>query len=103
MLTRVFIDNFRSFVDFQFEPGSRQLILGGNGSGKSSFVDALLLLRRFTVECEKNTGETIASQRTRWLSKDRQTFEIDSNLEAKRAAGRIGQQDSSTTTRRRER
>jgi predicted ATPase len=81
MLTRVFIDNFRCFVNFEFKPGSRQLILGGNGSGKSSFMDALLLLRRFAMEGDKAAGQAIAHQRTRWLDRSEQTFEIEANLD----------------------
>jgi AAA15 family ATPase/GTPase len=33
MLKRLYIDNFRSFVNFEYKPGSKQLLLGANGSG----------------------------------------------------------------------
>ncbi|HEV2963758.1 MAG TPA: AAA family ATPase, partial [Candidatus Angelobacter sp.] len=46
MLTRISIDNFRCFVNFEYRPAQKQLILGANGSGKSSLLDALLFLRR---------------------------------------------------------
>jgi predicted ATPase len=36
MLTRLYIDNFRCFVKFEYGPARTQLILGANGSGKSS-------------------------------------------------------------------
>jgi predicted ATPase len=36
MLTRLYIDNFRCFVKFEYRPARTQLILGANGSGKSS-------------------------------------------------------------------
>jgi AAA15 family ATPase/GTPase len=46
MLTRIYIDNFKCFVNFEYKPAQRQLILGSNGAGKSSLLDALLFLRR---------------------------------------------------------
>ncbi len=82
MLTRVFIDNFRCFVNFEFRPGSHQLILGGNGSGKSSLMDVLLLLRRFSVDGDSTAGDAISRQRTRWLDKREQVFELETSLAA---------------------
>ena len=41
MLTRIYIDNFRSFVNFEYKPERKQLLLGPNGSGKSSLLDAI--------------------------------------------------------------
>ena len=36
MLSRVYIDNYRCFVNFDFRPKAKQLVLGINGSGKSA-------------------------------------------------------------------
>jgi AAA15 family ATPase/GTPase len=41
MLKRVYIDNYRCFVNFELSLGQEQLILGLNGSGKSTLLDAL--------------------------------------------------------------
>ncbi|HMC58460.1 MAG TPA: hypothetical protein VKJ01_04645 [Candidatus Solibacter sp.] len=38
MLKRVYIDNYRAFVNFELALGQQQLILGLNGSGKSSLL-----------------------------------------------------------------
>ena len=43
MLTRIYIDNFRCFVNFEYRPERKQLLLGANGSGKSS------LFTRFAI------------------------------------------------------
>jgi predicted ATPase len=42
MLKRLFIDNFPCFVNFEFRPERQQLIVGRNGTRKSSFMDALM-------------------------------------------------------------
>lgn len=46
MLTRVCIDNYRCFSNFEFRPGPFTLILGPNGTGKSSLLDALHCIYR---------------------------------------------------------
>jgi len=38
VLTRLYIGNFRCFVNFEYRPGRKQLILGPNASGKSSAI-----------------------------------------------------------------
>jgi predicted ATPase len=53
MLTRVFIDNYKCFVNFSFTPLAKQLVLGVNGAGKSAFLDPLLAIRDFTRPGEK--------------------------------------------------
>lgn len=49
MLTRIYIDNFRCFTNFEFRPRRKELIFGRNGSGKSSMADVLLGLRIFLM------------------------------------------------------
>ena len=80
MLTRLYIDNFRCLVNFELRPARKQLILGRNGSGKTSFLDALLFLRQFAVEGRSFEHFLILSQRTRWLDRPEQTFEIEAEL-----------------------
>ena len=80
MLTRLYLDNFRCFENFEFKPGPLQVILGANGTGKSSFVDALRFLRRFIVDGVALDDLRPLSQRTRWLRKAKQTFEIEVQL-----------------------
>jgi len=47
VITRIFVDNFRTLVNFEWKPGKLALLLGENGSGKSSVVDALWGIRAF--------------------------------------------------------
>jgi predicted ATPase len=46
MITRIKIDGFKSFKDFEMEFSPLTLIAGANGSGKSNLFDALHLLAR---------------------------------------------------------
>jgi energy-coupling factor transporter ATP-binding protein EcfA2 len=80
MLTRLYIDNFRCFVGFEYRPGRTNLILGRNGSGKSSMLDALSLLPRFVGDGESSQKLFRFSERTRWLAQSGQTFEVEAVL-----------------------
>jgi predicted ATPase len=81
MLTRIYIDNFRCFVNFEYRPAQRQLILGPNGSGKSTLLDALLFLRRVVVLGHDVESRKILSERTLWMDQSNQTFELEIALE----------------------
>jgi len=84
MLTRLYIDNFKCFVDFEYRPKRRQLILGANGSGKSSLLDALSFLRRVAVRGENVYDLSLLLQRTRWQNRTDQTFELEVALGGKK-------------------
>jgi energy-coupling factor transporter ATP-binding protein EcfA2 len=81
MLTRLFIDNFRCFVNFEYKPARRNLILGRNGSGKSSLLDALLGVRQFVITGGLAEDLFPLSQRARWLNQSQQSFEIGASLD----------------------
>ena len=89
MLTRIYIDNFRCFVNFEHRPARKQLILGANGSGKSSFLEALLLLRQVVANGNVLDDFFPLIQRTRWLNQPRQTFELEAELDGGRHAYRL--------------
>ncbi len=82
MLTRVYIDNYRCFDRFQYNPARLQLILGGNGTGKTTLVEVLCKLRAFAVAGDKEADEIFPSGCwTEWLSRPQQTFEIEASIE----------------------
>jgi len=89
MLTRLYIDNFRCFVNFEHRPARRQLILGTNGTGKSSFLDALLFFRQFITGSGLLDDFFILSQRTRWLAQPKLTGELEAELDASRYIYRL--------------
>ena len=45
MITRIYIDNYKCFVNFEYQPGHLQLLMGSNGTGKSAVFDVLETLR----------------------------------------------------------
>jgi energy-coupling factor transporter ATP-binding protein EcfA2 len=78
MLKRIYIDNFRCFVNFEYKPERKQLLLGANGSGKSSLLDAVRFLKRLLKGTE---NPFLASTRTRWLDLPKQILEIEALLD----------------------
>ncbi|HWN66140.1 MAG TPA: AAA family ATPase [Haliangium sp.] len=46
MLTRIHIENYRCFRKFEFKPGRFTLLLGANGTGKSSLFEVLHCIYR---------------------------------------------------------
>ena len=41
MVTRIYVDNFRCLVNFELKLDETNILLGANGSGKTSVLDAL--------------------------------------------------------------
>jgi energy-coupling factor transporter ATP-binding protein EcfA2 len=76
MLTRLEIDNYRCFEGFVWEPARKQLILGANGCGKSSMMDALTNLRRFVAGDAKVDELFPLRERTKWLDRAEQRFSL---------------------------
>src|SRR5580658_7859858 len=86
MLKRLYIDNFRCFVNFEYKPERKQLLLGANGSGKSSLLDAILFIKWFI---EGDESRFTQSTRTRWQDRPVQIFEIEALLDEKRFEYRL--------------
>src|ERR1700753_2145994 len=78
MLTRIYIGNFRSFLNFEYRPQTKQLLLGPNGSGKSSLLDAIRYLKLFV---KGDSNKFTQSTRTRWQDRPLQVIEIEENLD----------------------
>jgi predicted ATPase len=77
VLSRIYIDNYRCFVNFDFRPKAKQLILGTNGSGKSIFLEVLRKLRDFAEVGYKANDIFTADTLTRWQTLPKQTFELE--------------------------
>jgi len=77
MLSRLYIDNYRCFVNFTFKPKAKQLILGINGTGKSALLEALRSLRDLAIIGYRADQIFIPETRTRWQTLPQQTFELE--------------------------
>jgi len=86
MLTRLYIDNFRCFVNFEYKPEQKQLLLGANGSGKSSLLRVIRDLKHFVAGDENPFTQ---STRTRWQDKPLQVFEIEALLDEQKYVYRL--------------
>ena len=86
MLTRVYIDNFRSFLNFEYFPERKQLLLGPNGSGKTSLLEAI---RNVKSLVKGDSNRFTQSTRTRWLDRAAQVVELEAELDGKRFAYRV--------------
>ena len=84
MLKRLYIDNFRCFVNFEYKPERKQLLLGANGSGKSSLLDAIEAVKAFVGArgsvFESSEQRTFQASKTRWLNLPSQIFEIEAEI-----------------------
>lgn len=76
VLKRILADNFRALVNFEFRPSRLCLLLGENGSGKTSVLQVLGCLCDLIV-VGRPTTELFANTRTRWETRDVQRFELD--------------------------
>lgn len=77
MLRRIYVDNFRCFVNFELELERKILLLGMNGSGKTSVFDLLSSLRQFVVEGALLEDVFASGTVTRWQNLPEQTFELE--------------------------
>ncbi len=82
MIKRLYIDNYKSLVNFELPLRELTLLLGPNGVGKTSVLDVMFALRRLL------SGEARVTDRycfptptlTRWQDRDVQVIEVDAVL-----------------------
>lgn len=76
MITRFYVDNYKCLVNFEYKPQPLELIIGANGSGKSTVFEALTALRDFVIGRASVDECFPASTLTRWQNSPFQTFKI---------------------------
>ena len=75
MIKRIYADNFRCLGNFEFRPGQLNLLLGENGSGKTSLFDIIQRIKDLVVGGE--SASSFAYTKTIWDRRDIQSFELD--------------------------
>lgn len=83
MLKRIYVDNFRSLVNFELNLEKVNLFMGGNGSGKSSVFDVLERVRRLVVHGENGSDVLQDETLTRWQSRLAQTIEVEVEIDSR--------------------
>lgn len=77
MLTRLYVDNFRALVNCDLPLGRRTLLMGANGTGKSTFADVLVRVQLLLVAQSKTDDIFTADTLTRWQSVPQQRIELN--------------------------
>ena len=76
MFARCYADNYRCFTSFTLPLGPLSVLLGANGSGKSTVVGLFAKLRDFILGRETSLDLFPARTLTRWDKRIEQTFEL---------------------------
>jgi energy-coupling factor transporter ATP-binding protein EcfA2 len=77
MLTRLYVDNFRTFQNFEWSPGPVALLIGRNGTGKTALFEVLHLVRGLVCEELQLPAVLPPTTCTRWDLRNQQRFELD--------------------------
>ncbi len=77
MLKRLYVDNYRTFQNFDWRPGPVALLLGRNGAGKSALFEVLYLIRELVWDEQLLSTVLHATTCTRWDLRKEQSFELD--------------------------
>nr|WP_297705260.1 AAA family ATPase [uncultured Butyrivibrio sp.] len=77
MIKYLYINNYKSFVNFRVDFSKKNLLLGKNGTGKSTIFLLIATLRNFVLGNGVVAGNLFFSNSaTRWMNSSIQTFEI---------------------------
>lgn len=79
-IKRIYIDNFKSLVNFEITFQRVNLLLGNNGSGKSTILDVLSRIQALISEKRRVETLFLPSSRTKWQISPDQTFELTLQL-----------------------
>lgn len=89
MITEIYADNFRSLNNFQLKLGQRSLLLGANGSGKTTVLDLLRRIQGLIVGGKK-VAEIFGSGDLSTLQKSGvQRFELRLSIDGDRYGYRL--------------
>ena len=77
MIRRIYIDNFRCFTAFEYEPESVSLILGKNGVGKTSLLHVVQKIQAILIHGSAVNEQFHVGSLTRWDARPVQTFEME--------------------------
>ena len=79
MFSRLWVDNYKCLVNFELRLDEMSLLVGANGSGKTSVLDVVHALRQLLSGKVRVTDPRVFPTRTltRWDSRDLQVAEVE--------------------------
>lgn len=80
MIDRLYIDNFRCFVNFELDLGETAIFLGANGTGKSTVLDVLHKVQELVVRGARVDEVFSARDLSMTRNSSIQHFEIDVSI-----------------------
>lgn len=91
MFKRLYVDNYKSLVNFELPLDELTLLFGLNGVGKTSILEVIFALRQLLVGGARITDPHVFPQRTltRWQRRDIQTIEVSLDLDGDSFSYRI--------------
>ena len=81
MLTRFYADNFRCLTNLELALDETNVLLGPNGTGKTSVLDALRRIQQFVARGASVEEAFPAHELTLFQVRDEQRFELDLDLD----------------------
>ena len=83
MFNRIYIDNYKSLVNFDLRLQDLTLLVGQNGTGKTAVLDVVYALRRLLEGIARVTDRDVfpPSSLTRWQERAVQAFRLDVELD----------------------
>ncbi len=79
MINSIYVDNYRCFSQFEYKPSGFELLLGENGSGKSSIFEVLEALQEVVTTAVPTDKVFPAETLTGWTDESVQTFRLGMN------------------------
>lgn len=77
MLERLYADNYRTLVNFRFEPPRFSVVVGENGAGKTALWEVLCGLQDVVVQGASVAEAFPTSTLTRWDARSEQSLAVD--------------------------
>jgi len=77
MLKRIYIHNYKTFVNFEWRPPQVCALVGENGAGKTAFIEILSVVRQLVVDGKRIDETALPSSRTAWLTEVEQIVELE--------------------------
>ncbi len=77
MITRLYVDNYKCLVNFEYRPARLQLLYGDNGAGKSTVFEVLSQIRQLVTWGNATEQVFPGNTLTAWQTRSDQVFELD--------------------------